>query len=191
METSTALAFAAAGVHLSGYAAYLRRTFRGSARPNAATWILWVVLSALNCASYLIMSGDPAKSAIAFAGAAACTIVFVCALARGNLTRIGAGDAAALLFGLAAGAIWWLWKSAGDANLVLQAGFAVSMVPTAVAVVRSPRSEHPLPWFLWTGAYALSLAVVFLRWRGHCADLAYPCVNLVSCAAVGALACRR
>lgn len=182
---SSALGVAAAAIHLSAYGVYARQTSRGETRLNTATWILWVFLSALNAASYLMMSGDPAKATVACAGAAACTITLAFALAKGKASPIAAWDGAALAAGLAAAAAWWIWRSATSANLILQAGFVISMIPTYRGIIRDPASERPLPWFMWGSAYAVILAVVLLRWKGHPADLAYPCINLVTHSGVG------
>nr|ALV85544.1 hypothetical protein [uncultured bacterium pA1] len=185
MSLGAVLGVAAAAIHLSAYAVYARQTSRGETRLNTATWILWVFLSALNATSYLMMSGDPAKAAVACAGATACTITLAYALARGKASPIAAWDGAALAAGLAAAAAWWIWRSAASANLILQAGFVVSMVPTYRAIFKDPRTEKPLPWLMWGSAYAVTLAVVLLRWRGHAADLAYPGINLVTHSGVG------
>ncbi|MEY4745123.1 MAG: hypothetical protein RL272_1068 [Candidatus Parcubacteria bacterium] len=184
-SASSVLGLAAAAIHLAAYGVYARQTSRGETRLNTATWILWVFLSALNAASYLMMSGDPAKATVACAGATACTMTLGYALLRGKASAIAPWDGAALAAGLFAAAAWWLWRSATSANLILQAGFVISMIPTYRGVFRDPRSERPLPWLMWGSAYAVSLAVVLLRWRGHAADLAYPCINLVTHSGVG------
>lgn len=185
---STVLGACAVVAHLSGYVAYARLAGRGEARLNTATWILWVFLSSLNAASYLMMSGDPTKSMVAFTGAAACTVTLIYALRRGKASGIAPGDALALAAGLVAAAAWWFWRSATFANLILQAGFVISMIPTYRGVLRDPTTEPPSPWFMWGTAYAINLCVVLLRWQGNLPDLAYPCINLVTHSGVGALA---
>lgn len=182
---SYALVAFATALHLSAYVVYGRMTGRGEARANTATWILWVFLSALNAASYVMMSGDLMKGAVACAGAVACTVTFAYALAKGKASPIGLWDGAALAVGLIAAASWLAFRSATFANLILQAGFTVSMVPVYRAVFRDPRSEPSLPWLMWGSAYAVNLCVVILRWRGHPEDLAYPCINLVTHSGVG------
>lgn len=178
----------ATGLHLSAYAVYARKTGRGEATLNSATWILWVFLSALNATSYVLMSGDPMKGAVACAGAVACTVTLAFAVAKGRASTIGLWDGAALGVGLLAASAWLAFRSATYANLILQAGFVVSMIPAYRAVLRDPRAEPPVPWLMWGTAYAVNLCVVLLRWRGHAADLAYPCINLVTHSGVGIVA---
>ncbi|HTM68178.1 MAG TPA: hypothetical protein VL426_02660, partial [Candidatus Binatia bacterium] len=179
-SVSSCLGVAAAAIHLSAYAVYARRAGRGEARLNTATWILWVFLSALNAASYLMMTGDIAKSAVSLGGATACTITLAYAFAKGRASPVAPADGAALAAGLVAAAAWWIWRSATFANLILQAGFIISMVPVYRVILKDPRAEPPLPWFMWGSAYAVTLVVVLLRWQGHYPDLAYPGINLVT-----------
>ncbi|HTK04391.1 MAG TPA: hypothetical protein VL500_02315 [Candidatus Eisenbacteria bacterium] len=182
---SSCLGIIAAAIHLSAYVVYARQAGRGETRLNTATWILWVFLSALNAASYLMMTGDLAKSAVSLGGATACTITLAYALAKGRASPVAPADAAALAAGLVAAAAWWIWRSATFANLILQAGFIISMVPTYRRLFRDPRAEKPLPWLMWGSAYAVTLVVVLLRWQGHAPDLAYPGINLVTHSGVG------
>lgn len=182
---SHALVAIAATLHLSAYVVYGRMTGRGEARANTATWILWVFLSALNATSYVLMSGDLMKGAVACAGAVACTVTFAYALSKGKASPIGLWDGAALGVGLLAAAAWLAFRSATYANLILQGGFVVSMIPVYRAVLKDPRAEPPVPWLMWGSAYAVNLCVVILRWRGHAADLAYPCISLVTHSGVG------
>jgi hypothetical protein len=182
------LGAAAALTHLSAYAVYARNTALGRVRLNTATWVLWVFLSALNAASYYAMNGDLAKSAIGIAGACACTVTLGWSLLKDRASRIAPADGLALLAGLLAAGAWWHWRSATFANLILQGGFIVSMVPTYRAVFRDPSTERPLPWLMWGTAYLLTLATVALRWRGHLPDLAYPGINLVTHSGVGIVA---
>lgn len=185
MSLGALLGIAAAAIHLSAYGVYARQTSRGETRLNTATWILWVFLSALNAASYLMMTGDLVKSAVSLGDATACTATLAYALAKGRTSGIAPADGAALAAGLVAAAAWWLWRSATYANLILQAWFIISMIPTYRAILKDPRTERPLPWLMWGSAYAVTLAVVLLRWRGHAADLAYPGINLVTHSGVG------
>jgi hypothetical protein len=182
---SYALVAVATTLHLSAYVIYARKTGRGEATLNTATWILWVFLSALNAASYVLMSGDPMKGAVACAGAVACTVTLAFALAKGRVSAVGLWDGAALGVGILAAAAWLAFRSATYANLILQGGFIVSMIPTYRGILKDARAEPALPWFMWGSAYAVNLCVVVLRWHGHAADLAYPCINLVTHSGVG------
>ncbi len=180
-----AAAVLATAIHLGGYAAYSLLVHRGHSRPNMATWVLWVSLSALNCASYFVMSDDLAKAGVAFAGAFASTATFVFSLKRGRMSRLNSWDTVALAFGLLAAGVWIALRSATYANIILQCGFIISMIPTYRGVIKDHAHEKALPWFMWGTAYAINLTVVILRWNGHPADLIYPLQSLFTHTGVG------
>ncbi len=179
------LAAISAAIHLGGYAAYSILVGRGHSRPNMATWVLWVFLSALNCTSYLAMSGDTAKAAVAFAGAFACTVTFAYSLKKGRVSRLNTWDTAALMIGLVAAVVWITLRSATFANIILQCGFVISMLPTYRSVIKDHSTEKALPWFMWGTAYAINLCVVLLRWNGHIPDIIYPLQSLFTHTGVG------
>ncbi|MEY4723010.1 MAG: hypothetical protein RLZZ324_523 [Candidatus Parcubacteria bacterium] len=187
MPFAIALSLVGASIKLSAYAKYVFGIRAGTMRPNTATWTLWVFLSSLNSASYLLASGDPYKSAVALAGTTGCVITFAYALRRGSLRPLEGWDRVALAFGILAGVAWIALRSAGVANLILQAGFAISMIPTYRSLLADPDSEKPAPWLLMAAAYAVNACVVVLRWNGIWFALAYPLLNMVTHAGVGLL----
>ena len=185
------LSLTGAAIKLSGYARYVVGILRGEMRPNMATWTLWIFLSSLNSASYLVMSGDPLKSAVAIAGTTGCLITYAVAMRKGVMQPLNSWDRAALGSGFVAAAAWIAFRSASSANLILQAGFLISMIPTYRGLLADRNAEKPAPWLLMAGAYAVNGAVVALRWDGHPAQFAYPLINIVSHAGVGIFAAMR
>jgi hypothetical protein len=178
----------AAGFHLLAYALYGRNNFRGRQPMNVATWALWVILSWLNAATYLVMSGDWSKSFAIFAGASACSIVFALAIARKTTSRVDTWDAFIFVAGLIAATAWWHWRDATLANLILQAAITISMIPTYRRILTDAAAERPAPWFLWGTAYAFVLGAVIFRWHGRWADLAYPVMNGTTHFGIGLIA---
>ncbi len=183
-----ALGILAGIVHVASYGIYFRKILRNEVLPNTATWILWVFLSALNAASYIVMSQDPLKGTVAVAGAASCTVIFLFSLCKGRFSPVRGFDLITVAVGIISGAAWIAFQSATFANLLLQAGFLLSMVPTYRKVLRDGASEPPLPWFLWSLAYVISTSVVIIRWNGNFPDLAYPVLCMLSHGGVGAIA---
>jgi hypothetical protein len=178
-------------VHLVAFAVYNRQLLRGESRPNAATWTIWAFVATLNCLTYFFAGQDWVKAILPVLGSLACIATLVYALVRGTLSPLAGVDLAALAIGVAAVLVWWFYRSASFANLVLQLAFLVSFLPTYRDVWRDPSKERPLPWFLWASAYLLLVMAVFLRWQGLITDLVYPLLALVIHAAVGFLAQRR
>lgn len=190
-NTAVFLGILAGALHLVAFGIYNRQIFKGTSKPNAATWTLWAILTVLNFTSYKAMSGDWVKSFLPTASSLACVATFVVALFKGKLSRLNIYDSAALFIGLVAAGAWWYFNSATSANLIMQVAVLISFVPTYRGVWQDPKTEKALPWFIWSSAYILSIAVVVMRWQGQYQDLVYPVNCLILHAVVGVLARRR
>lgn len=187
---SVALGWMSFLVHIAAFLVFNWKTAKGLSRPNTATWSIWAFVTVLNCASYFMMSGDWAKSLQPLAGALACVGTLIFALRRGKLARPGKADSVVLAIGLLSALVWFAYRDATSANLILQAGFVLSFVPTLRDVWQRPDRESPLPWFMWGAAYLLLIAVVALRWSGRWPDLVYPVNSFFWHALVGVIAWR-
>jgi hypothetical protein len=186
---STTLAVLAPVLNILGFVLYHRSIFRKGSNPNVASWGTWALVTILNFTSYQEMSKDWAKSAMPTIGSVLCISTFVVALIKGELKRLNVFDSTALCLGVAAGIWWWQSQSATYGNLLLQLSLHIGFVPTIRNVWSEPEKEDALPWFVWTGAFALSCLVTILRWK-QASDFAYPVGMLVAHALVGCLALR-
>ncbi len=178
-------------MHVTAFVLYNKQMLRGTSVPNAATWTLWAFLTVLNVSSYAAMSGDLVKSILPAASSLACIATFFFSLYKGKLSRIDTWDGIALAIGAVSGIVWWWYKSATYANLILQLSVAISFVPTYRGVWRNPSVEKAFPWYLWSSAYILSIVVIILRWNGQYVDLVYPINCLFLHLAVGLLTVRK
>lgn len=191
IETGIALGMTASLLHLGAFIAYHRQMLNGDSCPNAATWGIWAVGATLNAASYFFMNGDFVKSLLPIIGSLACIWVFVLSLIKGRLSRPDWKDMAALAAGLLCLIVWQVFKSVAYANLSLQFGLIVSIIPTVRGVARNPRVEKAIPWFMWGCAYALMLGAVAVRWQDIWQDLALPLIGMTTHSLVGILALRK
>ncbi|MEA1925749.1 MAG: hypothetical protein U9M90_00685 [Patescibacteria group bacterium] len=187
MDIAIALGVLAGLLHILVFALYNRQMLKGISQPNLATWILWVFLTVLNVSSYAVMSDDWVKSILPLASSIACILTFLFALYKGKLSKIDPWDGLALGIGIISSLVWWYYKSATYANLILQFSIAVSFVPTYRGVWNNSLKERALPWFMWSSAYILSIIVVILRWQSQYQDLVYPVNCLILHAVVGLL----
>jgi hypothetical protein len=183
-----ALPFIGASIKLGGYGRYVVGIYRGEMKPNMATWTLWAVLSTLNSASYLLMSGDPLKASVALAGTTGCLITYVYALRKGSMQGLTGWDKAALGVGILAGGAWIVLKSASYANLILQGGFLISMIPTWRGLLADHDAEKPAPWFLMTASYVINIIVVATRFDGNWLNYVYPVLSAFTHGSVGIMA---
>jgi len=191
MNSAVSLSAFAGLLHILAFALYNRQMLQGTSQPNTATWTLWTFLTVLNVSSYAVMSGDWVKTILPLASSIACIFTFFFSLFKGKLSKVDPWDGLALGIGVISGLVWRHYKSATYANLILQASVAVSFVPTYRGVWKNPLKEKTLPWYIWSSAYILSIAVITLRWKGQYQDLVYPINCLILHAVVGLLTKRR
>lgn len=186
-----ALGWLSFGLHLAAFVVYGLRARKGQSKPNFATWSIWVLATGLNCASYFLMSDDWVKALQPLAGAAACFTIFVMALKNGQFELPGTAERVMLLISVTAVIIWFVYRDASYANMVLQSAFVVSFIPTLRQIWRKPQDESALPWFMWGGAYLLLILTVAVRWQGNALELVYPVNSFFWHTLAGVLALRR
>lgn len=188
-KISAAFGIVAAAIHLSAYLIYNWQMFLSHAHPNAATWGLWLAISTMNCASYFFMNRDWGKIILPSTSTLATFVTFGYAVAGGKFAGFGDYDIIACVIGLAAAGVWWRFRNAGYANIILQAAVAASFVPTFTSVWNNSANESWLPWFVWTSAYVFLLASVLRRHKSWM-DFIYPANCLILHATVGLLSLR-
>lgn len=174
-----------AAMHLLAFWLYYRQMLLGTSRPKAASWLLWPVLTVLNCVIYLLSTGDWVKSLLPLASSAACLVIVAVALRRKNLDKPRLWEMIVMMAAIDIAVLYGVFNSAVYANLLIQTCVTISFIPTFAGVWKDPHSERPLPWFIWSAAYILTLAVVILRWHRQPGDLIYPINCLVLHAMVG------
>ncbi len=186
------LGIVAGFLHLVAFGIYNIQMIKGKSVPNPATWFLWLFVSTLNCITYFFASEDWVKTILPAASSAACIVTFSFALFRGKFSRLKLWHWPVLMVGVVSIVVWWKFKDASFANLIMQFSILISFIPTISGVWQEPKTEQGLPWFIWSFAYILGISVVILRWReGHWIDLVYPFNCLILHGLVGLLALRQ
>lgn len=160
-------------VHIVAFLVYNKQTLCGKIRPNITTWSIWAFVTLLNLASYKVMSGDWVKTLLPIISSVMCIATFVISLVTGKFARASKYDLIALSLGIVTPLVWWHFKSATYANMLLQVSIAIGFVPTFRSVWELPQNEKPLAWFLWSFAYSVGIVVVLLRWNNQYQDIVY------------------
>lgn len=185
MDISTTFGILAGALNILAFIIYNKQMLQETSRPNSATWALWVFTYTLNASSYIIMSGDLIKSILSITNAVACVLTFIFSLYKGKLSKIDLWDGLTLGIGIIAILVWWHYKSATYANMILQVSSVVSFYPTARGIWKDPTQEKALPWCIWSIDCILNIIAIILRWKGQYSDLAYPTstlmLNLIAC----------
>jgi hypothetical protein len=157
-------------------------------KPNLVSWFLWAGLATLNFFSYNLMSGNFIVSLLSLAGSIMCSLTFVVYLIKGVTIKKGSFkldkvEYWVLAIGLLAILVWiltkFVWsleenKSAMWTNFLVLFAVSIGFVTTYRGVLRNPKNEPSLPWFIWTTAFFLQIIVVILAWDGKFQNFVYP-----------------
>jgi hypothetical protein len=162
-ELTVALGLMAALLHGVAYVLYSVQTKIGKSSPNAASWSIWAFLATLNALSYHEMSGDLVASLQFFTGSVACILTFLYVLTIGKFSKLKPKEWGLFVLGLLATLVWWKFRSATGANLIVLVAFIISFIPTFEGVLRDPFKETSSSWILWTLAFLVTTTNVVLR----------------------------
>ncbi len=166
---------AAFTLHLSAYLLYAYFIFRGSIRPNAASWFMWLVGGWVEYLTYnAIGDGHWSTSALPFACVIGLTIIFsttvllqVRNMASSTKRELHyhapeRSDYFLTLFDLSTLVIWLKWSAAGIANILAVGSSVVTFIPIWRTTYET-HEENPLPWLMWCAAYVSMLVAVLIE----------------------------
>lgn len=163
------LAVTAALLHGAAYYIYNRDALKSVTDPNAAAWSVWAFAAGLNAFSFAEISGW-VDSLQFFTGTVAALITFCVVWFIGQFEKLTKGQWRSLVLGVAAALVWWYFKSAEGAQVILIISVLIGLKPFLEGVVEDPTKERPLAWVLWTLAFACTVANVTLQdifvWQG-------------------------
>ena len=177
-------------MHIVAFLFYNKQMIRGESTPNTATWTIWVFLGTLNASSYFFTSEDFVKSILPVVSTIGCIGTYIYVIIKGKFSRLDWTDSFVLGLGMVASALWYYYKSATIANMIIQVAVLISFIPTWRGVIKNPKIERVFPWFLWSAAYIVNIVIVLLRWKSQPQDLVYPINCLILHGSVGLLSLR-
>ena len=166
-ELGYALGIMAALLHGVAYVWYNIQTKLGQSRPNPASWSIWAFLAILNAWSFLKASNDLAVTLQFIMGSVACFCTFVYVLVIGKFDWPEKGHWVACVIGFVAAVIWWVTDSPTLGNVAIIIAFVISFWPTFSGALRDPHKEGPIPWWIWSIAFAVTLGNTVWRWDGN------------------------
>lgn len=160
-------------------ASYFRQVVGGVSTPNPSTWLVWVIVSAMNMISYfIVVRGDIIKSLITVVTAICITLIFIYSLFKGKFGRVGYVEIISFFGALIIGIFWKMTGNAIVSNLLLQLLLLISFFPTGIGLLRHELLEKSLPWDLAVCAYIFMSIAIILDWkRGDWVALVHPIVN--------------
>lgn len=145
-------------VALAGFAPYLLSTARGRTVPNRATWWIWTVVGATQCASYYAAGArDSIWVPIGYVLGPLATALLALRRGEGGWGRF---DRACLAGAAGAVGLWWLSGSPLVALLASVGVDAAGALPTLRKTFAEPWTEDGPTWTIFLLANALNLAAL-------------------------------
>ena len=176
---------------LGSGASYLRQVIKDESTPNPTSWIIWVVITVINTATYFSVVGNNFWLALASGGTALTVLmIFITASFRGKFTKLNRIDLISLILTVAIGVFWRVSGNAIISNICLQIIFIISFYPTVHGLMVGNAREKPLPWFLASYSYILQILNVLLSTVTIWA-LVFPAVQLIGQGSIALLVYRQ
>lgn len=157
------LGVAAAGLVGLVYYFYIRQVNTGQSHPNVASWSIWAFLTTVNALTYGAMSGDLAATMQFLMSSIGCLGTFFFVLAIGKFSWPRLEEMLLIILGLVAIGVWWFFRSATGANMIILLALGISFIPTVSGLLDDPFKEAPRPWVIATLAYSITTVNVTLK----------------------------
>lgn len=145
-------------LHGTAYLLYNLQSKKGTSNPRAASWAVWALLAVVNAISYRAMTADWYSALQFFMGSVCCFLTFVYVWSIGRLGKLQGKEWGDFTIGTVAVLLLLFFKASDWASLLVLIGFVVSFRPTFNYVKANPSKERPLPWVIWTLAFAITIA---------------------------------
>lgn len=178
-----ALGIVAAVLHGVAFYFYAKQVKLGQSKPNIATWSITVFLMLLNALTFQEMSQDKVATLQFFVGFAGAAATFLYALVRGKFSKLKPTELVALLFGICAGLVWYWFREATGANMIILFALLVALSPTWKGVYQDPFNETPRSWVMWSVAYSITTINILLGMSNpnwHAISLVNPIAGVVA-----------
>lgn len=192
MHTITiVLAITAALLHGAAYLLYAIQTGLGQSSPKSASWGIWVFLVAINWLTFGTAVGNWIVALQFLTGSLACVMVFTYMLAIEKLSWPTAKEWRVVGLGLIAILVWWVFRNAVWANVIIFVALAISFIPIYEELYADPRKDRPRSWILWTLAFLVTTVNVVINWKGQPLSLVMPVGGAILHGAVAYLSRRK
>lgn len=177
---STTLGIVSAVIQASAYGFYWREVWKGRLCPNKAAWFLWGALAILSSSSYCVASGDWVKSLLIIVNSVMCILTVVITWRLGRFEPLTLYAKIALAIGLLTALVWLYFREAAYAQFFMQGAILVGFYENYKMAWVKPEKELAIAWLIWSGAYAINIATVLLRWNPeNWVSIIYPVNSLV------------
>jgi len=157
------LPLTAALLHATAYTLYALQVLANDSVPNPATWSIWAVLAVVNAVTFSKGAKSFLKAAQFITGSVTATVVWLITLHVGKFAPIGTLEYWVIGVCAASPLVWWLLGKATYANILIGIILIVSFIPTVRRILDGTATEQPLPWFIWTLAFACTSINIYVH----------------------------
>jgi hypothetical protein len=173
------LALLAGALNVYAVFLYNRDVFVAATKPNAAAWLIWAVVTAVQALSYHAMEDVHCTELVVMVtDGSLCAITFGFLLAKGKFGSLDAFSWKTLALSSVAIVVWQL-TGAIFGNALSQIPYAMAFLP----VIRDMRSgktiDDPRIWAVFTGSFVLNLVVVCIKQPDNGVEYLFPIVAIV------------
>ncbi|MBI2065737.1 MAG: hypothetical protein HYT68_01570 [Candidatus Zambryskibacteria bacterium] len=184
---TTILAFVASVFTIISVGSYFKQLIKNESIPNPATWLIWLVVTIINTATYFLLSNrDIWISLVSVVLTVGILSIFIFAMVNGKFIKLGRIEVISLLLAITVGVFWQVSNDPKLANVALQLVFLISFYPTIIGLLKHHLRESPLPWFSASISYILQILIVFININSiGIVGFAFPVINLIGNGTVG------
>lgn len=152
---------------------------KGKSTPNPSTWITWLLIGCMNVFTYFyVTEGNFQKAFPLLFVVIGIFCVTLYSIKNGCFSKLNRLDYVCLASALITTIYWQVTGNALIANLLLQAVYVISFIPTVVGLHRKTISETPAPWFFAITSYSIMIVMIFNDWgQNSWIELAHPVLN--------------
>lgn len=167
-ELAVVLGVTAALLHGVAFILYCIQTRFGKSSPKSASWALWAFLATLNALTFHGMTSNWLVTIQFVTGSVGCIATFLFAMF-----------------------VWWIFRTAAVANMIIFIALVISFIPTYEGVWANPTKETPRSWVLWGLAFFITAINVIVSGKGRPLNLVMPIGGAILHAGVGYLSRRK
>lgn len=166
---------------------YLKQVVKNESTPNPTTWIIWVIVTVINSATYFSVVGNVWIALSSAVTAAMVFLIFVLSLSKGKFTRLNKVDVVSLVLALVIGIFWQVSGDVIVSHISLQIVFIVSFYPTIHGLLTGGSKENPFAWTMGCCSYILQILNILFNPITLLA-LVFPVIQLLGQGAIAMLA---
>lgn len=178
MGLSSIFGLLSGGIALVAYGFYFAQILKSQSTPNPASWLIWLLTGVINAFTYFsVTNGNIPQTFIVVAVLFSTFCIFLYSLWKGRFTKISRIEIISLLLAIAIGIFWQTTSDARTSNLLLQAIYLISYIPTVLGVLRGSARENPTSWSIILVAYIFATLSVVYGPHADWVAFANPLVN--------------